>query len=167
MDRYFVAGGVNPCTGVAISSHGRRNGYGHQYFRRRDDPCRSPREGIAEQSPEVSDGGRTDSLATDVRQSSYVIPTDIVSWLGQGDTAAGYRVLTHMFGPHSPGHARLGEKTVPVMVAGGEFIVSPAAVTRVGRGDIRAGHDALDHWVKMERRKIIMKLKSLPGPKRD
>jgi hypothetical protein len=53
------------------------------------------------------------------------------------------------------------------MAAGGEFVVSPEAVARVGRGDLRAGHDALDQWVKMERRKNIMKLKKLPGPARD
>jgi hypothetical protein len=116
---------------------------------------------------ERNDGGRTDTYETDVRQASYVVPSDIVSALGQGDTNAGYRVLTHMFGPHAPGHAAPGERTVPIVAAGGEFIIGPEAVARVGRGDIKAGHDALDAWVRVERRKNIQKLRRLPGPSRD
>jgi hypothetical protein len=53
------------------------------------------------------------------------------------------------------------------MAAGGEYIVSPDAVARVGKGDVRAGHDALDHWVKIQRRNTIMALRRLPGPARD
>jgi hypothetical protein len=116
---------------------------------------------------QVADGGRTDTYPTDVRSGAYVIPADVISGLGEGDTGNGYRVATHMFGPHSPSHAHPGEKTVPIMAAGGEFVVSPAAVARVGRGDMAAGHDALDAWVKMERRKTIQKLRKLPGPQRD
>jgi hypothetical protein len=116
---------------------------------------------------QVADGGRTDTYPADVRSGAYVIPADVISGLGEGDTGNGYRVATHMFGPHSPSHAHPGEKTVPIVAAGGEFVVSPAAVARVGRGDMAAGHDALDHWVKMERRKTIQKLKRLPGPQRD
>jgi hypothetical protein len=114
----------------------------------------------------AADGGRTDTVAMDVASGSYVVPSDLVSGLGQGDTAAGYRVLTHMFGPQQPKQSADGN-AVPIMAAGGEFVISPEAVARVGRGDLKAGHDALDHWVKIQRRKTIMALKRLPGPARD
>jgi hypothetical protein len=111
----------------------------------------------------VADGGRTDTAPLDVASGSYVIPADCVSSLGQGDTGAGYRVLTHMFGPQAP-RLSAGGKPVPIMAAGGEFVIPPEVVARVGRGDIKAGHEALDQWVKMERRRNIMTLKRLPSP---
>jgi hypothetical protein len=115
----------------------------------------------------VADGGRTDTAPLDVASGSYVIPADVISSLGQGDTAAGYRVVNHMFGPQQPSQGNPPGGRVPIMAAGGEYIVSPDAVAKVGQGDIRAGHDALDHWVKIQRRKTIMALKRLPGPARD
>ena len=66
----------------------------------------------------AADGGRTDTVPMDVASGSYVVPADIVSALGQGDTAAGFKVLTHMFGPQAPRTAQ--GHTVPIMAAGGE-----------------------------------------------
>jgi hypothetical protein len=131
--------------------------------------ARSTGGGVVHAGPitQRNDGGRTDTVPLDVRSGAYVVPADIVSGLGQGDTGKGYQVLTHMFGPHSPGVAPPGAKTVPIMAAGGEFVISPEAVARVGRGDLKAGHDALDAWVRVERRKTIQQLKKLPGPARD
>ena len=114
----------------------------------------------------AADGGRTDTVPLDVASGSYVIPADIISGLGQGDTTAGYKVLGRMFGPQAPRPGPDG-KTVPIMAAGGEFVISPESVARVGRGDVKAGHDALDAWVRTERRKNIMALKKLPGPAKD
>jgi hypothetical protein len=113
---------------------------------------------------QAADGGRTDTVAMNVESGAYVVPADIVSFLGEGDTVNGYKILNHMFGAPDVNHHG---HTTPIMAAGGEYVISPRAVARVGRGDMKAGHDALDHWVKMERRKCIQKLKKLPGPQRD
>jgi len=42
--------------------------------------------------------GRTDHLPINVPSGAYVIPADIVSALGEGNTVAGFRVLNDMFG---------------------------------------------------------------------
>ncbi len=113
-------------------------------------------------------GGRTDTVPLDVESGAYVIPADIISGLGQGDTTAGYHKLAQMFGPQAPKPAQAaGAPPVPILAAGGEFVVSPEAVGRVGKGDLKAGHEALDLWVKMQRRKTIQDLQKLPGPSRD
>ncbi len=104
--------------------------------------------------------GRTDHLALDVPSGSYVIPADIVSGLGQGNTASGMEVLRRMF-PHSE---EVKGKTTPIMAAGGEFVISPQDVTLKGKGDINHGHAILDSWVKLERKKLQKTLAKLPGP---
>lgn len=163
--------------------------------------------------PLVSDvPGRTDNINTHVPSGSYVIPADIVSAVGEGNSLSGLKVLSHMFtasprnapaapytgsaGPYgsqmpraAPGSgisiphpiglsvpsataslARGGKSPVgspaPVAVAGGEFIIHPADVARIGDGNVSKGHKVLDAWVKAERQKLISKLKSLPGPAR-
>ncbi len=42
-------------------------------------------------------GGRTDHLPMNVYANSYVIPADVVSGLGEGNTLAGGKVMDHMF----------------------------------------------------------------------
>lgn len=42
-------------------------------------------------------GGRTDHLPMNVYANSYVIPADVVSGLGEGNTLAGGKVIDHMF----------------------------------------------------------------------
>lgn len=46
--------------------------------------------------------GRTDHIGMKVPSSSYVLPADHISSLGQGNTAAGHAVVNHMFGPGGP-----------------------------------------------------------------
>ena len=58
---------------------------------------------------------------------------------------------------------RSGEP-VPIVVAGGEFTIPPAAVAAVGGGDIKRGHRVLDQWVMSLRKKHIATLKGLPPP---
>lgn len=111
-----------------------------------------------------ADGGRTDTIPVDLPQSSYVIPADIVSSLGEGDTNAGYKVLTRMFGAPV---TRAEGGGVPAIIAGGEYVLSPEQVAQIGGGDPNAGFKALDQWVKVQRRKTIQTLKGLPGPAQD
>ena len=107
--------------------------------------------------------GRTDHLAIDVPAESFVIPADVVSSLGQGNTANGMAILSHRFGDSAP-QARKDGGAVPIMAAGGEFVVSPEAVAREGGGDIKRGHGVLMEFVKHARAEHIKTLKKLPGP---
>jgi hypothetical protein len=114
--------------------------------------------------------GRTDEIPTEVASGSYVVPADIVSALGEGNTIAGTRVLEQMFsgrkfaiGGQVPGFS----EPVPVIVAGGEYIIRPEAVLEIGGGDMDLGHRMLDKWVKKTRNELIKTLQKLPGPAKD
>lgn len=145
--------------------------------------------------------GRTDHLPMHVPSGSYVIPADIVSALGEGNTVAGFKRIKRMFGgtpygqgaaPYSqgsgpygrgaapydapaapygaemPGRAAGGEvPAVPIVAAGGEYVLSPQEVRNVGKGDLDLGHQVLDEFVKRFRRETIRTLQKLPPPKKD
>lgn len=145
--------------------------------------------------------GRTDHLPMHVPSGSYVIPADIVSAMGEGNTMAGFKRIKRMFGgtpynqgqtPYSkgsapydkgqmpydapstpygmglPGRAAGGEASaVPIVAAGGEYVLSPEEVRKVGKGDMDLGHRALDEFVKRFRRETIKTLQKLPPPKKD
>lgn len=114
--------------------------------------------------------GRTDHLPMHVPSGSYVIPADIVSSLGEGNTMAGYRAVKMMFrdapiGAYAAGGG-VGEP-VPIVAAGGEYVLSPDEVIWAGRGDLDAGHRALDKWITDTRKELITTLKKLPPPRKD
>lgn len=130
--------------------------------------------------------GRTDHLPMNVPSGSYVIPADIISAMGEGNTIAGFKQMRRLFGgapytgaeamygaeggPYNeplPGKSEGGEATVPIIAAGGEYVLSPAQVTMAGDGDMDAGHRVLDEFVKRMRAKTIETLSNLPGPKKD
>jgi hypothetical protein len=148
--------------------------------------------------------GRTDHLPVTVPSGSYVIPADIVSAMGEGNTNSGFKIMKRAFaglpygakgrepyghegGPYGagsspynrdvgkpygepmPGHAEGGKtgKDVKVVVAGGEYTLTPEEVTRVGDGDMERGHRVLDDFVKQYRAHTIKTLQKLPGPKKD
>jgi 8-oxo-dGTP pyrophosphatase MutT (NUDIX family)/GNAT superfamily N-acetyltransferase len=56
---------------------------------------------------------------------------------------------------------------VPIVAAGGEWVISPEQVKRIGNGDIDLGHRVLDEFVKRVRKELIGTLQKLPGPRRD
>jgi hypothetical protein len=114
--------------------------------------------------------GRTDHLPMHVPSGAYVIPADIVSSLGEGNTMAGFRAVKTMFanapaGAFAEGGA-VGEP-VAIVAAGGEYVLTPDEVMWAGNGDMDAGHRALDEWIKSTRAETIQTLKKLPGPKKD
>ena len=117
--------------------------------------------------------GRTDHLPMHVPSGSYVIPADIVSALGEGNTMAGFRTVKTMFQGASAGQRSLGGfagssgDPVAIVAAGGEYVLTPDEVAWAGGGDMDAGHKALDQWVKQTRAETINTLKKLPGPRRD
>ena len=150
-----------------------------------------------EKTPMIHEGpihspvaGRTDHLPMNVKSGSYVIPADIISAMGEGNTMAGFKIARRMFSsspyfqkgkdpydsegtPYDSGNpygAKLatgGIAPVEIVAAGGEYVISPEDVTRLGKGDIDHGHEILDHFVTGYRKKTIDTLKKLPGPKRN
>lgn len=115
--------------------------------------------------------GRTDHLPISVPDNAYVIPADVVSALGQGNTASGMKVLQSalaaLAGPFlQAGGAGPAAGKVDIMAAGGEFVVPPQVVAAIGHGSLEQGHAALDAFVKNARAKNIETLRSMPGPKR-
>ena len=149
--------------------------------------------------------GRTDHVPMHVPNQSYVVPADVVSAIGEGNSISGLGLLGSMFpakpygangGPFGsampsakPGRPNfpkapplppyaggapkfpyaaggLVHEATPINAAGGEFVIHPEDVAKVGGGDIRKGHKVLDHWVKSVRARTIKELKGLPGPAR-
>lgn len=111
--------------------------------------------------------GRTDHLPLNVASGSYVIPADVVSALGEGNTAAGMEIIKSMF-PEDERMTRAYASggSVPIMAAGGEHVLSPGQVAAIGGGDLGIGHETLDQFVKQTRAETINTLKRLPGPER-
>ena len=78
--------------------------------------------------------------------------------------------------PHAPKPPRLradgGEveeenhERVPIIAAGGEYIIHPDVVQEIGGGDMTVGHRILDKFVLSVRKKHIDTLKKLKAPKK-
>jgi hypothetical protein len=117
--------------------------------------------------------GRTDHLPIHVPSGAYVIPADIISAMGEGNTMAGFKHAEKLFGgkpyaagkPYEPA-ARAEGGGVPIVAAGGEYVIPPEAVMHIGKGDLDCGHRALDQFVLKFRAKTVKKLKALPGPQK-
>lgn len=105
--------------------------------------------------------GRTDSINLNVPENAFVIPADIVSALGEGNSEAGRAMLDSFYGSKK---MNTGGK-VPIVAAGGEYIVSPQSIVEK-HGDIAHGLSVLDHLVKHTRKETIKKLRSLKNPKK-
>lgn len=135
--------------------------------------------------------GRADKILTNAPAGAYVVPADVVSGLGEGNSLAGAGVIQKMLdtgphgipmprgrgkdtAPHPPpayrepaakGGTVHGERELtPVALSHGEFVVPPEHVHHWGGGDIKVGHKWWDDWVVKERKKIIDKMRKLPGP---
>jgi hypothetical protein len=130
--------------------------------------------------------GRTDHLPMHVPSGSYVIPADIISAMGEGNTMAGFKHMRRMFagapydgegdvpydginGPYDePLKSRGGAtESVPIVAAGGEYVLAPHEVRYAGDGSLDAGHRVLDDFVKRYRAQTIKTLSKLPGPRKD
>lgn len=131
--------------------------------------------------------GRTDRLPHAVAADSFVVPADVVSGLGQGNTLAGAKIMdgilsTGPFGTPLPrGRRADGGNTdggvSHVMVAGGEYLVDRPHVEALGRrmrkgkksrahSDLAAGHEALRAMVDKVRAHQKKFLASAPKPKK-
>lgn len=120
--------------------------------------------------------GRTDHLPMHVPSGSYVLPADVVSAHGEGATIAGFKVLHRVFGGTPYGGGKSGpygqplatggkaDHGVPIVAAGGEYVLSPDQVRFAGGGDIDRGHKVLDAYVLKVRKDLVHTLRHLPGP---
>lgn len=115
--------------------------------------------------------GRTDHIPVTVPEGAYVIPADVVNHFGEDNSEAGHRVLDELFkgsviqDMHQVAD-KIGSKQplVPIAAAGGEYVVPPETVSRLGGGNMKRGHAILDAFVKASRADHIKTLKALPGP---
>ena len=113
--------------------------------------------------------GRTDHLPMNVASGSYVIPADIISAMGEGNTMSGFRQMKLILSgaKRMPKAVASGAPSVEIVAAGGEYVVTPHEVMWAGNGDMDRGHEAFDGFVIGQRAKTIKTLKALPGPKKN
>jgi len=118
--------------------------------------------------------GRTDRLPMSLPSDTYVVPADVVSGLGQGNTEAGGRLLDTMFRDHKSAGGRLrasggraSSSPVQIIAAGGEYLIDPEVVYSLGKGDPDKGHKELDKWVRATRQRVVNHMTKLPGPRKD
>lgn len=177
--------------GLSGDKAGGRIDAAHRISREKATPCHS---GIIN----MAVGGRTDHIPMNVLEGSYVLPADIVSGLGEGNTLAGSKILDNMFqsapfgtkiptaraNPKIPALSfskttapqaqaaggrtfNKNSKPVPIIAAGGEYVVHPDIVAKLGNGDMNEGHEYLDNFVKYVRAHTAKTLQNLPGPRKD
>lgn len=132
--------------------------------------------------------GRTDRHNISVPGGAYVVPAQAVSHLGQSNSLAGQAWLGHMFGsngpygagassikrgagaPHTKKFADGGKASenigapVPIVAAGGEFVIHPSIVKNIGQGDLNLGHKILDKWITQIQKDHAKTIKKLPPP---
>ena len=138
-------------------------------------------------------GGRTDAVKTTAPGGAYVVPSDVIAGLSDGNSLAGAKVMDEvlrtlpygisqqpksrgMGAPRPPAAYREGQgfkaggvgrdagKPQPVALSHGEYVISPSDVLRIGRGNMKLGWKLLDEFVLETRKKTIDRLKKLPGP---
>ncbi len=129
--------------------------------------------------------GRTDALPITVGGGAYVVPSEHMAAIGQGNSEAGGQIMNQMLGLSKKGGLRMpraimrkqgrlkmskfaegGEApNVDIIAAGHEFVIPPDKVREIGGGDLDKGHRILDKWVMSTRKNYIKTLKSLKPPK--
>ena len=60
-----------------------------------------------------------------------------------------------------------GSKPVPIIAAGGEYVIHPDVIAKMGQGDMDKGHAYFDNFVKFVRNHTAKTLQKLPGPRKD
>lgn len=138
--------------------------------------------------------GRTDRLPMNVAADSFVMPADVVSGLGSGNSLAGAKIMDAILasGPYGtsplglhrgsgpPRHGRASGGTAgtsSVILAGGEYSIPPDKLITIGhrmrlakksraRTDLAAGHEWARDFVAEVRRHQRAFLAHAPEPKR-
>jgi hypothetical protein len=78
----------------------------------------------------------------------------------QGMSAKNPALEAHGGAARSP----VGQGVVPINASGGEFVIDPEEVARIGDGDVDKGHRILDKWILTLKREAVTTIKKLPGP---
>jgi hypothetical protein len=144
---------------------------------------------------ESDTAGRTDRLPYNVAADSFVMPADVVSGLGQGNSLAGARIMDAILGSGAPYGAPLAggrrgrasggaapaqgapDEPAGVILAGGEYLIHRAHLERFGhrlravgkskaKTDLAAGHEWARDFVKKIRAETKRFLAHAPEPKR-
>lgn len=135
--------------------------------------------------------GRVDHLPITVKGGAYVVPSDHLAAIGQGNSQAGASILGKMFNMIPGGGGSIGKASpmrtqVPhlnlkppkmadggsedgdadIIAANGEFVVPPEKLIE-RFGDLDHAHKAMDEWVVSTRKKHIKTLKGLKPPRKD
>jgi hypothetical protein len=71
-------------------------------------------------------GGQEDNVRTDLPDNSYIMPADVVSHVGDGNSLS-------------------GAERIKALISNGEFFLSPKAVEQIGKGDHNKGVKMLDN----------------------
>jgi hypothetical protein len=114
--------------------------------------------------------GRTDHLPMHVPAGAYVIPAEEVAYLGEGNTLSGFKNIKQMVEKYEDDGSHDVGNPVPIVAAGGEYVIPPYAVAGIGKdwgGDINHGHRILDSFVMKLRKEHIKTLQKLAPPKKD
>lgn len=124
------------------------------------------------QTPAASPAPAAPDNRSWLNKNAALIGTIVAGPVG-GLIGAGY----HKNKEGQTGFSRMGENLgfadggatdgVPIVAAGGEYVIPPEDVVHIGGGDLDHGHKVLDSFVKKMRQKTIKTLQSLPGPKKD
>ena len=134
-------------------------------------------------------GGRTDVHNVFLPSGSYVVPADVASGLGEGNSLSGASVMDRvmhsnpygiqgsahrgsMIPPRAPapfkenrgGKVKDHGSLVPVVIAAGEMIYHPQTIIKKF-GSLEKGHSALDRFVVNTRKSVAKAMLRLPGPK--
>ncbi len=102
--------------------------------------------------------GRADAVPSGLEEGAHVIPADVVSAAGDGNTSAGALAIGRRFGV-LPGPAMMNGGEVPALTSDGEFYFAPEDVKAAG------GHGALQRFTDKTRASYAKKLKNLTSRK--
>jgi len=102
--------------------------------------------------------GRGDRLSVTVPAGAYVVPADVVSALGGGNTEAGMTRLAGQFGDTGGRRGDAPGAGVPIQISHGEFVIGPEAVAQAG------GPEMMDAFILKVRERYAHHLTQLPGP---
>src|SRR5262249_22097064 len=106
--------------------------------------------------------GRTDHLNMSVPNNSYIVPADVVSGTGEGNTLAGFEIWKKAL-PEDDGSDEVDTPDqVKIVAAGGEYAIKPNQIRKIGGGDYRRGFDIIDAAILQMRRHVIGEMKKLP-----
>jgi hypothetical protein len=105
--------------------------------------------------------GRHDTVHLKIVDGSYVVPADVVSAIGEGNSEAGDYLLSSMFMLEAPQTSA----NVDVLCSCGEWIVRPDKLVLHFRvATLSEAHDEMDAQVIRWRREYIQTLGELPRP---